>query len=145
MHLKIFLLKDHLLRSYDLCSVKLILIKYIWLHGFNIVVHVIFMIGQIVPCWNQINKIIWVDHLLQTLFEIVSFIPISTVHDLPLHYYSLLEIWMWVFSIHTYLICIFVVKGSRPSKDPKVTGKRDKCDFPLHLEWGYISARSKND
>ena len=31
---------------------------------------------------------------------------------------------MWVISIQICLICISVVKGSRPSKDPKVTGKR---------------------
>ena len=62
-----------------------------------------------------------------------------------LHYYSLLEIRLWVISIHLYLICIFVVKGSRPSKNSKVSGKRDKWDFPLRLEWGDISARRKND
>ena len=98
---------------------------------------------QIAPCWDQINKIIWVAYVVQRLLEIVSLMPISTVQDLPLHHYSLLEIGMWVISIHIYLICIFVVKGSRPSKDSKVIGKRDKWDFPLHLEWGYISARSK--
>ena len=91
------------------------------------------------------NKIIWVAYVLQRLLEIVSLMPISAVQDLPLHHYSLLEKGMWVISIHIDLICIFVVKGSRPSKDSKVIGKRDKWDFPLHLEWGYISARSKND
>ena len=50
---------------------------------------------------------------------------------------------MWVISIQIYLIYIFVVKGSRPSKDSKVTGQRDKWDLLLHLEWGYISVRSK--
>ena len=70
------------------------------------------MIGQTAPCWDHINKIIWVAHLLQTLMEIVSLIPISTVQDLPLHHYSLLEIGMWVISIHICLICIFVVNGS---------------------------------
>ena len=44
-----------------------------------------------------------------------------------------------------YLISIFVVKGSRPSNDSKFTEKRDKWDFPLRLEWGCISAWSKND
>ena len=146
MHLKIFLLKDHLLKSYDdLGPVNFIIMKFIWLHGFHILVHVIFMTGQTAPCWDQINKIVWVAHLSQKWFEIVSLIPISTVQDLPLHYYSLLEIRMWVISIHIYLICIFVVNGSRPSKDSKFTGKRDKWASPLRLDWGYISARSKND
>ena len=128
------------MRPYDLGSVKSIIMKFIWL------VHVvIFMIGQTAPCWDQINEIIWVAHLLQRFFKIVSLIPISTVQDLPLHCYSQLEIGMGVISIHIYLICIFVVNGSRPSSDSKVTGKRVKWDFPFHLEWGYISARSKND
>ena len=65
------------------------------------------------------SKIIWVAHLLQKLFWIVSLIPKTTVQDLPLYYYSLLEIEMWVISIQIYLICIFVVKGSRPSNDSK--------------------------
>ena len=108
-----------------------IIMKFIWLHGFHILVHVIFMIGQTAPCCDHINKIIWVAHLLHNFFKIVSLIPISTVQDL--HYCSLLEIGMWVIIIHTYLICIFVVNGSRPSKDSKVTGKRDKWDFPFHL------------
>ena len=111
MHLKIFSLKDQLLRSYDLSLVKFIIMKFIWLHGFHILAHVLFMIGQTTPCWDEMNKVIWVAHLLQKLFEIVSLIPISTVQDLPLHYYSLLKIWMWVISIHIYLICIFVVNG----------------------------------
>ena len=60
MHFKIFLLKDHLLRTYDLGSVKSIIMKFIWL------VHVvIFMIGHTAPCCDQINEIIWVAHLLQ--------------------------------------------------------------------------------
>ena len=145
MHLKIFLWKDYLLRSYDLGSVKFIIKKSIWFHAFHILVSAICMIRQIALCWDQINKIIWVAHLFQKLFQIISAIPISTVQDLPLHYYSMLEIRMWVISIHIYLICIFVVKGSRPSKDSKVSGKRDKWDFSLCLEWGDISARSKND
>ena len=74
------------------------------------------MKGQTAPCSDQINKIIWVAHLLQKLLEIVSLIPISTVRDLPLHHYSLLEIGMWVISIHIYLICIFVVDGSNLPK-----------------------------
>ena len=66
MNSKYFLLKDHLLRSYDLGSVKFIIMKFIWLHaGFHILVYVIFMIGQTAPCWDQINKIIWVAHVLQ--------------------------------------------------------------------------------
>ena len=126
---KIFLLKDHLLRSYDLGSMKFIIMKFIWLHGFNILVHVICRIWQTAPCWDQINKIIWVAHLLQNLFEIVSLIPISTVHDLPLHYYSLLEIGMWVIGIHIYLICIFVVKGS-PFQRFKGHWKEGQIGFP---------------
>ena len=94
------------------CSVKFILMKFTWLHGFHILARVIFMIGQTAPCWDQINNIIWVAHLLQKLFQIVSLIPISTIKDFTLHYYSLLEIRMWVISIHIYLICIFVVNGS---------------------------------
>ena len=112
--------------------------KFIWL------VHVvIFMIRQTAPCWDQINEIIWEARLLQKFFKIASLIPISTVQDLPLHYYSQLEIGMWVISIHIYLICIFVVNGSRPSWGSKVTRKSYKWDFPFHLEWGYISAEAK--
>ena len=70
------------------------------------------MIWQTAPCRDQINKIIWVARLLLKLLEIISVIPIPTVQELPLHYYSLLEIGMWVISIHIYLICIFVVNGS---------------------------------
>ena len=141
--LKIFLLKDHSLTSYDLGSVMFIIIKFMWLHGFHILVHVIFIIEQTAPCWDQINKIIWVAHLLQKLFAIVSLIPISTVQDFPLHYYSLLEIGMSVISIHIYLICIFVVNGSRPSKDSKVTGKRNKWDLPLRGMGLHFSQKQK--
>ena len=108
-------------------------------------VHVISMIGQAVPCRDQTNKIIWVAHLSQKLFEIVCLMLISAVQGLPFHCYSLLEIGMWVISIHIYLICIFVIKGSWHSKDSKASGMRDKWDFPLRLDWGYISAESKND
>ena len=121
---KNILLKDRLLRSCVFGSVKFMITKFIWLHGFNILVRVIFMVGQTAPRWDQINKIIWVAHLLQELCCIVSLIPISTFQDLPLHYHSLLKIGVWVVSIQIYLICIFMVKGSRPSKDSKVTGKR---------------------
>ena len=144
MHLKIFLLKVHLLRSYDLGSVKFIIVKFIWQHGFHILVRVIFMIGQTAPWWDPINKINWVAHLLQKLFKIVFLIPISTVQDLPLHYYSLLEIGMWVIHIYLICICIFVVKGSRPSKDSKVTWKRDKMGFPTSFGMGrHFSQKQK--
>ena len=66
------------MRSYDLGSVDLIIMKFIWLHGFHILVRVIFMIGRTAPCWDQINEIIWVAHLLRKLFEIVSLITISS-------------------------------------------------------------------
>ena len=145
MHLKILLLKDHLLRFYGLGTVKFIIMKFIRLHSFRILVHVISMIEQTAPCWDQMNKNIWVAYLLQRLFEIVSLISISKVQDLLLHYHSLLEIGMWVISNPIYLICIFPFKGSRRSKDSKVTGKRDIWDIPLRLEWDDISARSKND
>ena len=74
------------------------------------------MIGQTAPCWDKKNKIIWVAHLLQKFLEIVSLIPTSTVQNLPLHHYSLLEIGVWLISIHIYLICIFVVNGSNLPK-----------------------------
>ena len=109
---KTILLKDHLLRSYDLGSVKFMIMKFIWLHGFHILARVMFVIGQTAPCRDQMNKITWVAHLLQKLFETVYLIPISTVQDLSLHCYSLLEIGMWVISIHIYLFCIFVVAGT---------------------------------
>ena len=127
MHLRIFLLEDHLFKSYDLGSVKFVMIKFIWLHDFNILVHVIFMIGQTAPCWDQINNIIhWGSPFIaKVLQNSLCLITISTVQDLPLQYYSLLEIRVWVISIQSYLICIFVVKGSQSSKDPKVTRKRD--------------------
>ena len=41
------LLKNNLLMSYDFGSVKVTIRKFIWLHGFNILVHVIFMIGHL--------------------------------------------------------------------------------------------------
>ena len=87
------------------------IMKFIWLRGFHTLAREIFMIGQTAPCWDEITRIIWVPHLLQKLFEIVSLILISTLQDLPLHYYSLLEIGIWVTNSHIYLICIIVFYG----------------------------------
>ena len=53
---KIILLKDHFLRTYDLGSVNFIIMNCISLRVFNILVHLIFMIGQTAACWDQINK-----------------------------------------------------------------------------------------
>ena len=49
---------------------------------------------------------------------------------------------MWVIGIQIYLICIFVVKSSWPSKDSKITGMRGRWDFPLFFRMGWISART---
>ena len=145
MHLKIFLLKDHLLKSYDLGSVKFIIMKFIWQHGFHILVRVFFMIGQNAPCWDQINKIIWVAHFIAKVVRNSLFytkINRSGASTSPLFIAGDRDVGN---QYQIYLICIFVVNGGWAFKNLKVTGKRDKWDFPLRFEWGYISARSKND
>ena len=140
---KTILLKDHLQRSYDFDSVKFVIMKFIWLRGFNRMVHVIFTIGKTTPCWDQINKIISpfiAKVVLNNLFDT----NIKSSKSATLLIFAAWDRDVGI-QYQIYLICIFVVKGSQPSKDSKVTWKRDTWDFPLCLECGYISARSPND